>query len=90
MLCIVPNAPCGVESLTHHAKALQAYLVPNAPCGVESTLGKSKSSSMRGSFTVPNVPCGVERSRRADSLGLVKFLMYRVELKVDLAIPPPI
>ena len=31
----VPNAPCGVESLTQCAETLKCYLVPNAPCGVE-------------------------------------------------------
>ena len=40
---------------------------------------------------VPNVPCGVERkSVSKDLITTSKFLMYRVELKVILAILPPI
>ena len=34
---MVPNAPCGVESLGQETEILLgSYSVPNAPCGVES------------------------------------------------------
>ena len=36
---VVPNAPCGVESLFSRNAMTLLYIVPNAPCGVESQLG---------------------------------------------------
>jgi hypothetical protein len=41
LLCdvLVPNAPCGVESLLTSLSIASACLfVPNAPCGVESAM----------------------------------------------------
>ncbi len=35
---VVPNAPCGVESIGIYSNPGQAKFVPNAPCGVESSL----------------------------------------------------
>ncbi len=34
-LLLVPNAPCGVESLIFHPPVDGEVGVPNAPCGVE-------------------------------------------------------
>ncbi len=36
-LGLVPNAPCGVESLRRQANSVLRFRVPNAPCGVESS-----------------------------------------------------
>ncbi len=33
---VVPNAPCGVESVMFNFFLLSGNVVPNAPCGVES------------------------------------------------------
>ena len=38
----VPNAPCGVESLTFRITPRIPRLVPNAPCGVERQCGESE------------------------------------------------
>ncbi len=35
-LSLVPNAPCGVESLARFLHWEISFFVPNAPCGVES------------------------------------------------------
>ncbi len=35
---LVPNAPCGVESVVFYLYSDMIYKVPNAPCGVESIL----------------------------------------------------
>ncbi len=53
--------------------------VPNVPCGVERMMTYQTEEM---TMEVPNVPCGVE-SNFLNSLiiKLVRFLMYRVELK---------
>ena len=57
-------------------------IVPNAPCGVESSNVLWKLFTVA---TVPNAPCGVE-SLLLGSFPQTprKFLMHRVELKVEL------
>ncbi len=58
--------------------------VPNAPCGVERL--QEVLSECRHIRFVPNAPCGVERKRAIhhQSLNPLKFLMHRVELKVEM------
>ena len=67
--------------------------VPNLPCGVES-LHKLEHTQIAWQ-TVPNLPCGVERQiLQLLTQQLKEFLIYRVELKVQverrkfLALPP--
>jgi hypothetical protein len=54
---LVPNAPCGVESLELTREEFEREIVPNAPCGVES-LELTREEFERE--IVPNAPCGVE------------------------------
>ncbi len=58
--------------------------VPNAPCGVEScTLIRATGVQRK----VPNAPCGVERlAWKGTYWRRWKFLMHRVELKVNSSI----
>ena len=79
---MVPNAPCGVESLDHKWEVENMVGVPNAPCGVESNLFHIVHFFSHPA--VPNAPCGVESQSfavlpQASFQGL--FLMHRVELK---------
>ena len=63
--CMVPNAPCGVESRAIFTARFSIDLtVPNAPCGVESLL--EKQTLLSQSSSVPNAPCGVERQMKRD------------------------
>ena len=55
---IVPNAPCGVESIYCWFNIRHLFRVPNAPCGVERNLHILAKHSQ---IYVPNAPCGVER-----------------------------
>ncbi len=55
---IVPNAPCGVETLYILPCILTNSGVPNAPCGVERSFLCIVSETF--SVLVPNAPCGVE------------------------------
>ena len=55
----VPNAPCGVESLSKLLYFFLAFSVPNAPCGVER---QKEELPFKPSVVVPNAPCGVERN----------------------------
>ncbi len=85
-MTMVPNVPCGVESISDGAKKQPPVEVPNVPCGVESI------TSLHCSFPlprVPNVPCGVERTESVCQkyCHALTFLMYRVELKVKEAFP---
>ncbi len=60
-------------------------LVPNVPCGVERTL--EELLTFPHASLVPNVPCEVESLTTSKRSFLSPwFLMYRVELKVALAI----
>ena len=56
---LVPNVPCGVESLLKLSLFPSFYYVPNVPCGVESCYYLVHYLLCN---RVPNVPCGVERS----------------------------
>ena len=56
---MVPNVPCGVESVIASDAARVFSSVPNVPCGVESWEEVFHSTTV--AKKVPNVPCGVER-----------------------------
>ena len=56
---MVPNAPCGVESVLILGLVKAVVEVPNAPCGVES---KDCPIGQGVILPVPNAPCGVERN----------------------------
>ena len=78
----VPNVPCGVEICGFIGTLLGRKDVPNVPCGVE--IGPLSDANIKGPV-VPNVPCGVESpmlSRVRLCYKPLRFLMYRVELKV--------
>ena len=62
---------------------MQSLSVPNVPCGVERREGKHHGDATHPK--VPNVPCGVESRNRKRFLRRNNlFLMYRVELKVNV------
>ncbi len=56
---LVPNAPCGVESLERSSYTDREKQVPNAPCGVERR-NKTVDEKLQRACAVPNAPCGVE------------------------------
>ena len=75
-----------------NVSATSLNLVPNVPCGVESWAVPIVWS---WAGTVPNVPCGVESRVRpsgdvGDNIPRLKFLMYRVELKVTFRRKKPL
>ena len=78
---MVPNAPCGVESLCRFCKYQSNCSVPNAPCGVES--------SEDSIFTILSLWFLMHRVELKvlnlvfSGYFFIKFLMHRVELKVD-------
>ena len=81
-LIMVPNAPCGVESVVGLELRLPISIVPNAPCGVES---KEVRVMRYVAVEVPNAPCGVESEKLQEKLyeEVEPFLMHRVELKAS-------
>ncbi len=77
---IVPNVPCGVESIVSQFCKFSLFLVPNVPCGVERKHSSYKRGCNNPMFLMYRVElkgyqCNHLRTNR------VMFLMYRVELK---------
>jgi hypothetical protein len=87
-ISIVPNAPCGVESLFQDKVLIQDKLVLFLMHRVELKVLLRLSLEFQTNH-VPNAPCGVERrlpknSKCVENQAFSKFLMHRVELKVFL------
>ena len=78
---VVPNVPCGVESIEAILDLKLGINVPNVPCGVESRTHTITWKSTIFLFLMYRVelkvqqPCTLAGKR-------AMFLMYRVELKV--------
>ncbi len=78
---MVPNVPCGVESLD--SQSLYPLMPPALFLMYRVELkGKSRVCGEGYFLQVPNVPCGVESLFYVGgAFGKPWFLMYRVELK---------
>ncbi len=77
---VVPNAPCGVESIMikKHLSLIHQFLMHRVELKVWTVLPVDDLPTRR----VPNAPCGVESGhflRRTQYKEM--FLMHRVELK---------
>ena len=47
IVVLVPNAPCGVESISEQGGSKSVWTVPNAPCGVEGFKRHQKAFSIQ-------------------------------------------
>ena len=81
LIFVVPNVPCGVESIEPSREVEGERRVPNVPCGVERAATFAAFPRERG-FLMYRVELKVRQTKTDQSLQVYMFLMYRVELKV--------
>ena len=80
---MVPNAPCGVESVAMLQSQLFVQIVPNAPCGVERHCPPCKPRALLFvQFLMHRVELKAVFSAMPLKDKVKMFLMHRVELKV--------